>query len=136
VREAGRTPRPGQPTLGMIYLLYGPSRRPLALSGTRRYLADELFAVASRARPPYWLLVEGTRLRLGSRDALWLGCQVAAAYRNSIAQNVPPPDGFEEDMAEREARVQQHMEAESSSDEAEDYVTSDQDMDYPTEFYI
>ena len=121
--------------LRMIELLYGPRLRRVQMSSTRRYLPDELLAVAVRSRPPYQLDVDGTRIPLRSNETLWLGCQVTAAYHNSMAYNAPSPDGFAEDWAEREARVQAHMEAESSS-EGEDYVTSDEDMDYPTEFYI
>jgi hypothetical protein len=119
----------------MIELLYGPRLRRVQMSSTRRYLPDELLAVAVRSRPPYQLDVDGTRISLPSNETLWLGCQVTAAYHNSMAYNAPSSDGFAEDWAEREARVQSHMEAESSS-EGEEYVTSDEDMDYPTEFYI
>jgi len=85
---------------------------------------------------PHWLIVDGARIVLATREALWVGCQAAAAYHNYLAYNAPSPDGFQEDMERREAAVRAHMEAESSSGESEDYLTSDEDMDYPTEFYI
>lgn len=119
----------------MIRLFYGPAGRLMPLSATRRYLPDELWSIASAARYPHFLRVDDTRIMLPTPQALWIGCQVTAAYHNYVAYNAPPPDGFAEDMQEREDRARAHMEAESSS-EGEDYVTSDEDMDYPTEFYI
>lgn len=119
----------------MIDLRYGHSRTPLRLSATRRYLSDELLSMIQRRMPPYCLFVDDVRIVLPTDEALWVGCQAAAAYHNYLAHNAPHPDGFQEDMEAREARARAHMEAESSSED-EDYVTSEEDMDYPTEFYI
>lgn len=122
--------------LRMINLHYGHSRTALFLSSTRRYLPDELLSMMQDRYAPYWLWVENAWISLPTQEALWVGCQAAAAYHSYLAYNAPLPDGFEEDMAEREASVQARMEASSSSDSDEEYVTSDEDMDYPTEFYI
>ncbi|MFN9939654.1 MAG: hypothetical protein ACK56I_09280, partial [bacterium] len=47
----------------------------------------------------------------------WVACQTVAAYHNYLAYNVPEPDGFAEDMAQREARAAAHMQASSSEDD-------------------
>jgi DNA primase catalytic subunit len=119
----------------MIDLRHGWNHIPLRLSGTRRYHAEEVFTLIHRHRRPIWLYVDGHRIALPTRDAEWVACQAAAAYHNYLAHSAPEPDGFAEEIAESEARVRAHMEASSSEDDA-NYVTSDEDMDYPTEFYI
>jgi hypothetical protein len=119
----------------MIDLRYGWNHIPIRLSVTRRYLAEEVFARVNTRTGPIWLYVDGQRIALPTRDAVWVGCQAVGAYHNYIAHNAPQPDGFAQEMAAAEARARAHMEAASSDDDGP-YVTSDEDMDYPTEFYI
>jgi hypothetical protein len=44
-------------------------------------------------------------------------CQVSAAYHDWLAYNAPEDDGFAEDMAKREVKIQEHMEEPSSSED-------------------
>jgi hypothetical protein len=120
----------------MLDLRFGYSRTLLPLSNTRRYLPDELMSMMQSRARPHWLYVDGVRIELSAHDGLWVGCQAVAAYHNYLAYNAPAPDGFQEDMEEREAAARAHMEASSSSEASDGYVTSEEDMEYPTEFYL
>ena len=91
--------------------------RPVRLSSTRRYLPEEVLAKCKRATGPFWLRVEGRLVQVHGEACLRLACEVSAAYHDWVAYNVPGEDGFAEDMARREAKVQMHME-EPGSDES------------------
>lgn len=105
------------------------------LYSTRRYMPEEIRDMCRRINPPLWLNVGDGFIPLDNEQSVLFACQVCAHHHNSISYNVPPDDGFSRDMAEREARMQEHMEEESSSDD-DDVVTEEQDMVYEKEFYI
>ena len=119
----------------MISLLRGWGKRPFALSGQWHYTPERLLAMAERSAGPLWLRVDGRDIRVERGEPLWLACQVAAAYHNSIAYNAPPDDGFQREIQDIERRVQAHMEDPSESTD-EDYVTDEEDMEYRNIFYI
>ena len=98
-------------------LCHSWSPRPIRMSSTRRYNPHELRALCRKATGPFWLRVEGKLIQVHGEACLRLACEVSAAYHDWLAYNVPEDDGFCEDMAEREARVQQHMEEPSSSED-------------------
>lgn len=91
--------------------------QPIRMSSTRRYSPQEVRALCKRVLGPYWLRVEGRLIQVHGEACLRLACEVSAAYHDWLAYNVPEEDGFIEDMAEREARIQQHMEEPSSSED-------------------
>ena len=93
--------------------------RPIRLSSTRRYSPQEVRGLCKRVLGPFWLRVEGRLIQVHGEACLRLACEVSAAYHDWLAYNVPEGDGFTEDMAEREAKIQRHMEEPSSEDEIE-----------------
>lgn len=101
-------------------LCYGWQKHSLTMSGTRAYLADELLSAMNRRSRPHWLCVEGEFLQLSGEGELWLACRAAAAEHNALAEGAARDDGFAQEMAGIEARVQAHMadpaESEASSD--------------------
>ena len=119
-----------------MQLLHHWCHRIVTLSGTRRYLPEELEAMCRRLSPPFWIRVEGTIIRIRDQSQMSLAYQLCAAYHNGIVQNVPHDDGAEKETEEMERRAQQHMEAESSSEDEADYLTEEEDMVYDREFYI
>ena len=80
--------------------------------------------MCKRVLGPFWLRVEGRLIQVHGEACLRLACEVSAAYHDWLAYNVPEEDGFIEDMAEREAKIQRHMEEPSSS---EDEMEGDED---------
>ena len=97
-------------------LCHGWARVPIRLSATRKYMPWELRAKCKGATPPYWLRVEGKVIPVTSESALQLACHASAAYHDWLAYNAPEDDGFAEDMAERERRIQAHMDEPNSED--------------------
>jgi len=112
------------------------SRLAVRLSATRRYEPEEILSMCRRIHPPLWLNVYDGYILIDDEQSLLFACQVCAHYHNGISHNVPPDDGFSRDMAEREALLQEHMAAESSSEDEREYVTEEEDMVYHKEFYI
>jgi hypothetical protein len=108
----------------------------VGMSATRGCHADELLARVRLCSPPYWLSVEGTFIRLSSRGELWVACQAVAAEHNAIAYNVPEDDGFAQEIADIEARVQAHLEDPAESEDSGDSVSSSEDMVYERCVYI
>ena len=98
-------------------LCHSWDKRPIELSATRRYTAEEIRAKCKRVSPPFWLRVEGKLIQVHGEECLRLACQVSAAYHDWLAYNAPEDDGFAEDMAEREVKIQEHMEEPSSSED-------------------
>ena len=109
-------------------------RRPVRLSSTRHYYPEEVNAVRRRHTPPYWLTVEGEHIPLEGEGQVNLACQAVSAYHNYVAYNVPPDDGFTQEMKALDRECQEHMEASSSEDESE--VLSEEDLVYEKEFYL
>ena len=98
-------------------LCHSWSVRPIRMSSTRRYTPDEVRGMCKRVSGPVWLRVEGTLIQVHGEACLQLACAVSSAYHDWLAFNAPEDDGFAEDMAEREERVQQHMDEPSSSED-------------------
>lgn len=97
---------------------FGWSQTPIRLSSTRKYCGDEILARCKRQQGPFWLCVENTPVPVRGDMCLQFACEVSAAYHNGLAHNALFDDGFCEDMAERERRIQAHMD-ENSSDDSE-----------------
>lgn len=91
--------------------------RPIRMSSTRRYSPQEVRGMCQRVTGPFWLRVEGKLIQVHGEACLRLACEVSAAYHDWVAFNVPEKDGFTEDMAEREAKIQQHMDDPASSED-------------------
>jgi hypothetical protein len=98
-------------------LCHGQWAQPVRLSSTRRYTPQEIRGMCKRVLGPFWLRVEGKLIQVHGEECMRLACEVSAAYHDWVAYNVPEDDGFCEDMAERERRVQARMEEPSSSDD-------------------
>jgi hypothetical protein len=90
---------------------------PVRLSSTRRYSPYEVRELCKKVTGPFWLRVEGKLIQVHGEECLRLACQVSAAYHDWLAYNAPEDDGFAEDMAEREVKIQEHMEEPSSSED-------------------
>jgi hypothetical protein len=91
------------------------------MSATRKFHADYLYSKMTRKCRPYWLEVDGKALRVNTKEALWLACQVAALVHDDLACNaVEDTDSESEHTRIVEARVKAHMEAESSDEEIAD----------------
>ena len=108
----------------------------VGMSATRGVHADELLERIRLCSPPYWLSVEGTFIRLSSRGELWVACQAVAAEHNAIAYNVPEDDGFAQEIADIEARVQAHLEDPAESEDSGGSVSSSEDMIFEKYCYI
>ena len=108
----------------------------VGMSATRGVHADELLERIRLCSPPYWLSVEGTFIRLPCHHELLLACRVVAAEHNAIAYNMPEDDGFAQEIADIEARVQAHLEDPAESDESGDSVSSSEDMIFEKYCYI
>ena len=104
------------------------------MTSTRRYLPDELHQHCNRVSGPFWFKVEDKYIQILTESSLKLACEAVSAYHDSICYNIPVDDGFAEETIRMEAAARAHMEAESSDED--EYVTSDEDMEYPTEVYI
>jgi hypothetical protein len=90
-------------------LCHSWDKRPIELSATRRYTAEEIRAKCKRVSSPFWLRVEGKLIQVHGEECLALACEVSAAYHDWLAYNAMEDDGFARDMAAREERVRQHM---------------------------
>jgi hypothetical protein len=86
------------------------------MSCTKRYSPEEIRALCKRVTGPFWLRVEGKLIPVPGEACLQLACAVSAAYHDWLAYNVPPEDGFAEDMAEREEKARLRMEEPSSEE--------------------
>jgi hypothetical protein len=95
-------------------------KRPIPLSSTRRYTPEQIRDKCRRVSGPFWLRVEDKVIQVRGEICLRFACEVSAAYHDWVAYNVPENDGFAEDMAEREAKIQLHMEDPSSEEEGGD----------------
>lgn len=104
-------------------LCHSWDKRPIELSATRRYTAEEIRAKCKRVSPPFWLRVEGKLIQVHWEECLALACEVSAAYHDWLAYNAQEDDGFCKDMEAREERVRQRMEeppSENSDYDGED----------------
>jgi|688.fasta_scaffold1173904_1 hypothetical protein len=97
-------------------LCHSWSPRPVLMSCTKRYSPEEIRALCKRVTGPFWLRVEGKLIPVHGEACLQLACAVSAAYHDWLAYNVPPEDGFAEDMAEREEKARLRMEEPSSEE--------------------
>ena len=67
-------------------LVHGCRHRPLALSGTRHYLPEEILRLCKRRRGPLWLHVEDAYVPVKrTDDVLLFACEVAAAYHEGVS---------------------------------------------------
>jgi len=98
-------------------LCHSWSHRRIPMSSTRRYSPEEVRLMCKRVSGPFWLRVEGTLVQVHGEACLQLACAVASAYHDWLAYNAPEDDGFARDMAEREERIQRHMEEPGSSED-------------------
>lgn len=98
-------------------LCHSWSARRVRMSSTRRYKPEEVRHMCKRVSGPFWLRVEGALIQVRGEACLELACAVSSAYHDWVAYNAPEDDGFAEDMAEREERVQRHMEEPCSSED-------------------
>jgi len=90
--------------------------------------------MCDRVMGPFWLKMDGKFVMICSESSLKLACEVVTTYHNSICYNIPPDDGFSAETTRMETAARAHMEAPNS--DVEEYVTSDEDMEYPTEVYM
>ena len=110
-----------------MHVVHGWQKRTLPLQGTRYYYPEEVLAMFRRVSKPLWLVVGDTHIPIHERNQSF-AAEAVAAYHNDLCQ-VPEPDtAWAQDTQRAEAEAQAHMEAESSDDE--DYVTSEEDIDY------
>ena len=104
-------------------LCHSWDKRPMKLSATRRYMAEEIREMCNRVTPPFWLRVEDKAIQVHGEACLMLACEVSAAYHDWLAYNAQEDDGFAKDMEGREERVRLRMEeppSENSDYDAED----------------
>ena len=102
-------------------LVHGCRHRPLALSGTRHYLPEEILRLCKRRRGPLWLHVEEAYVPVKrTDDVLLFACEVAAAYHEGVARNVPREDWFRAEMQQIEDEVQRRLAEPDSENEADD----------------
>jgi hypothetical protein len=91
-------------------LCYGGKHVPIALSATRRYTPEEIREMCRKVKGPFCLNVQSTPIMVYGEECMMLACHVCSAYHNWLAYNAPEDDGFEEDMANREALIQARWE--------------------------
>jgi hypothetical protein len=89
---------------------------PIPLSATKRYTPEQIREACRRKTGPFYLVVDGKRIEIKGEDCLMLACQVSCAYHDWIAYNAPLDDGFEEDMAMREAIIAAELEDPNTDD--------------------
>lgn len=94
---------------------FGWSKTPIRLTSTRKYCPEEILARCKRHSGPFWIRVEGEYVPM-HEQYLPFACCVSASYHNQLAYNAVYDDGFCADMAERERRIQAHMDEPCSDD--------------------
>lgn len=100
---------------------FGRPPRPFHLSATRKYIPEELLSSVEalhRAGHTIWLRLEDNSLVQLVVAEFDLAVQVVAATHNALASAAPADDGSAQETARMEAAARDHMEAESSDDEA------------------
>jgi len=115
-------------------LCHGWGRRRIPMSNTKRYLPEELHRLCDRVSGPFWFKVEDKYIQIQSESGLKMACEAVSIYHDYISYNIPPEDGYITETTRMEAAALAHMEAESL--DGEDYVISDEDMEYATEAYL
>ena len=115
-----------------MHLAFDWRKLRLRLSVAHNYLPEEMESLLRRHSSPYWLVVEGTAIRLERPDWVSLACRIASADHNAYTR--VEDDGFAEDFFRSEEAARAHMRAESSSDD--DSVTSAEDMVFEREVYL
>ena len=115
-------------------LCHGWSHRRIPMSSTRRYLPDELYRQCDRVSGPFWSKVEDQYIQILSDISLKLVCEAVSIHHNTVCYNIPTEDGFNAESLRMEAAARANMEAESSDED--EYVVSDEDIEYPTETYM
>ena len=114
-----------------MHLAFSWQKLRVPLSNSYNYTPEELEHILHRHTYPYWLVVEGTAIRL-EQACVALACRVMSLDHN--AYTLVEDDGFQQDMAGRERAVTEHMLEDSSSDE--ESVTSTEDMVFEREVYM
>ena len=95
--------------------LQTPPARPLG------YLPEEILRLCKRRRGPLWLHVEDAYVPVKrTDDVLLFACEVAAAYHEGVARNVPREDWFRAEMQQIEDEVQRRLAEPDSENEADD----------------
>ena len=106
---------------GPMELCYGGKHVRLSLSATKRYTPEQIRAMCRKVVGPFHLVVQGSPIAIHGEECMLLACHACAAYHDWVAYNVPLDDGFEEDMAAREAIVQARWEEPISDNSDEGY---------------
>lgn len=119
-------------------LLFGPNRLAMGMAGTRRYIPDQMYQRMLNQRWPYFLEVDGERIRVDQERELWVACQAVVAEHNAwVGRGAPLDDTFEQEMEELEARARAHMEDPTESEAStEEAANSSDDMVYEREVYM
>ena len=110
-----------------MLVAHGWHKRMLPMSSEHYYHPEEIQAMFVRVSKPLCLVVGGTYIRI-PEDSESFAAQIVSAYHNELCRTLAPDAEWAEDTQRAEEEAQAHMEAESSEDE--DYVTSEEDIDY------
>ncbi len=103
-------------------LCHGWGQIPIRISSTKRYTPEQLRELCKRVVGPFWLKVEGKPIAIKDEEScLMLACQACAAHHDWVAYSAPIDDGFESDMAEREAYIKASLEEPIFSEDSEDW---------------
>ena len=112
-----------------MHICCGWARTPVALSPQQRYYPEQIMARLGPFNPtrkvvsplvwmPVWIYMDGSYIRLESKDEMQLACKLVCVYHNNDPDNKAPScdeDSDWYDISEKEAFLAEMGEGEVSS---------------------
>lgn len=111
--------------------LRGWGGHEVKLNTARVLLPEEVMEKLTEKAGPYWINVEGKRIRVFPGSCMQLAAEIFTAYHGAYATE---SDGFQEHTARYERLLQEQLDAASSSSD-NDTVTSAEDLVFEDQAY-